>query len=678
MLRQLAKAYGIQTAYSDAAGQRRVISAETLLATLQALDPLIRNSSDLSKAYQQFQINWWRQGLEPIILAWQGKFNQLALRIPQLQAQQHIQCQLTTQEGKIHCWQMNLKKASTLNKESVAGSKYILKQWNPHQQLPLGYHRLTIETAHQCFNTTLIAAPKHAYSPLKSPNSRVWGVFIPLYALHSANSFGSGDLSDLSELIDWVASQKGRLVGTLPLFANFFAHPYEPSPYSPASRLFFSEFYLDVTQIEEFHQSLPAQRFLASADVQLQLDTLRRSPLVDYKETLALKRTILEILTKNFFTHASADRKNAFQQFLIKTPRVEDYAAFRAVQEKNGQPWIKWPIKQRNGQISSEDYDPQVKNYYLYTQWQIQEQLQKVAEHAKNHQAFLYLDMPLGVHPFSYDVWRERSLFATNLAVGAAPDPGFPQGQNWNFPPLIPHQLRQSGYQYFIENLRQVLPYVGLLRLDHVMGLHRLYCIPQGFTPHQGAYIRYAAEELYAILCLESHQYKTGIVGENLGTVPNYVNKAMIKHHLQRMYVLQYELDSKHPIMQRSIPLHSITSLNTHDMPTFATYIQKKDPIEKKLPPLPQVNKSRSRLQQLLQGCLNLLSISRSQFLLINLEDLWYETQPQNIPSSQQNSNWRHKARHSLEKCRQNSTLCAILKNITKLRSNSQGLGNED
>ena len=183
------------------------------------------------------------------------------------------------------------------------------------------------------------------------------------------------------------------------------------------------------------------------------------------------------------------------------------------------------------------DYDPQVKNYHLYAQWQTQLQIKQLADTARKLNIDLYLDMPLGCHPDGYDTWRNKNLFAHDLEIGSPVDATFPNGQNWGFPPLIPHELRESHYQYFIQSLKQVMPYVNILRIDHVMGLHRLYCIPKNFTAKEGAYVRYSAEELYAILSLESHRNQTCIVGENLGTVPQYVNKKLAKHRFYRMYV---------------------------------------------------------------------------------------------------------------------------------------------
>ena len=209
------------------------------------------------------------------------------------------------------------------------------------------------------------------------------------------------------------------------------------------------------------------------------------------------------------------------------------------------------------------------------------------------------------------------------------------------------------------------------------MGLHHLYCIPEGQEAKNGVFIRYPVDELYAILCLESQRHQTCIIGENLGTVPNYVNRALDHHHLYRMNVIQYELKSH----QKSIPNtsnYTISSLNTHDMPPFAAFIQGLD-----IPKGPSVNKewqrrkllnpsrkklSRIEQKKILLDCLYKLSKSRSQFLLINLEDLWFETRPQNIPISKKYPNWRRRTKMPFERWREDPFICATIKNIGLLR----------
>jgi 4-alpha-glucanotransferase len=334
--------------------------------------------------------------------------------------------------------------------------------------------------------------------------------------------------------------------------------------------------------------------------------------------------------------------------------------------------------------------------YHLYVQWLANQQIERISEKATEKNLRLYLDLPLGVHPDGYDVWRERDAFILDTSAGAPPDAVFTKGQNWAFPLPHPERTREQGYRYVIAYLRHHLKYAGVLRVDHVMGLHRLYCIPNGMEACQGVYLRYKAEELYAILSLESHRNSTVIVGEDLGTVPTYVRRAMRKHALCRMYVVHYELASDPKKGLPPVPRNSVASLNTHDMPPFASFWQGLD-IEERLD-LGLLDKAgarrekknfadmkralitflqgggwlqerRENMPDVLKACLSFLAASQTQIVLLNLEDLWLETRPQNVPSTgTEQPNWRHKARYALEEFCQMPQVVDTLRTINELR----------
>jgi 4-alpha-glucanotransferase len=484
-------------------------------------------------------------------------------------------------------------------------------------------------------------------------------------------------------------------VGTLPLLAAFLDEPCDPSPYAPASRLFWNEFYIDVTRVPELKTCAAARVLLESGDVQRELEALRSSPLIDYGRQMSLKRKVLEELARYFFVDM-AERRDAFQRFVKEYPQVEDYARFRATGERQGTPWPSWPPRLRDGVLQEEDYDEAARRYHLYVQWVAHEQITSLSEQTRAAGVNAYFDLPLGVHAYSYDVWRERDAFALDVSGGAPPDVVFTKGQNWGFPPLHPEAIREQGYRYVVGYLRHQLQHTGLLRIDHVMGLHRLFWIPKGLEPREGVYVRYPAEELYAVLNLESHRHRAEVVGENLGTVPAYVNATMARHNIKQMYVVQYELNPKARRVLRPLPRGSVASLNTHDMPLFAAYWQGLDiedrrelgllnsrgaEIEQKsrrtleralkrfLKRQRWLDSPSPRPQGFLRGCLAFLSASPAQVVLINGEDLWLETQPQNVPGTHdERPNWRRKARHSVEALREMPTVRDICRDVDALR----------
>jgi 4-alpha-glucanotransferase len=416
---------------------------------------------------------------------------------------------------------------------------------------------------------------------------------------------------------------------------------------------------------------------------------------VDYRGVMAAKRHVLEELARKFFASPQPARWQSFRKFIRENAAVEDYAKFRAVTDLQRTGWHAWPSRQRAGRIRRGDYDDSAKNYHLYAQWIIQEQLCALSKRAASRGQFLYLDLPLGLHPESYDVWRRRDLFVDGFAGGAPPDPVFTQGQNWGFPPMNPEAMRRDRYRYVIQFLRNHFRYAKLLRVDHVMGLHRLYWIPDGFSGSKGVYVEYPAEELWAILSLESHRYRAGIVGENLGTVPPGVNQAMRKHDIREMYVVQYEVmsDPRKPAL-RPPPEKSVASLNTHDMPPFRAFLDGLDIddrldlglIDEKTARTEHRQRARMRaaleklsglqrdriLPRLYAKALQFLSDSVADIVLVNLEDLWEETLPQNVPAtSTERPNWRRRARRTVEQLQRRPGLAEELSDVFAQRSRS-------
>ena len=695
LLHKLAYLYGVQTAYYDANHHRHQASAEALLTILRLLGASVGTFHDVPSAWREQRQKLWQQSLQPVTVSWDGEPLTIQVRLPSTAAEAIFSGQLTLETGERQSLEWWGSKLPVTRAEEVGGIQYVVKNLTLPGRRPWGYHRLTLEVAGTLAETLIIAAPAKAYIPSERVRERMWGVFLPLYALHSEKSYGSGDSSDLEALMGWVAELGGNVVATLPLLASFLDEKFVPSPYSPSSRLLWNELYLDITKVPELQECPPAQVLLGSSPFQEEIKTLRRLPLVDYNRQIALKRRVLEELSHFFFAHAT-ERLKALRRFAGAHPVVEDYACFQATCESRGSSWQSWPEPLREGVLSEGDYSEETKRYHLYVQWLAHHQLKDLSKIAHDKEILLYLDLPLGVNPNGYDVWRERNVFAIGVSTGAPPDAVFTKGQNWGFPPLHPEKIRGQGYRYTIACLQNNLRYAGILRIDHIMNLHRLYWIPNGLDAGQGVYVRYRAEELYAILTLESCRNKVILVGEDLGTVPPEVRPAMTQHGLQRMYVIHYELISSPQTAPRRPPPNSVASLNTHDMPPFASLWQSLD-IKERLT-LGLLDRSTARLerktrrairetvvnyfyrkgwtkeatpdaQAVLRACIAFLSASPARVVLVNLEDLWLETQPQNVPGTIGSyPNWRRKARYSLEEFCQMSQVLDTLWEADHLR----------
>jgi 4-alpha-glucanotransferase len=294
---------------------------------------------------------------------------------------------------------------------------------------------------------------------------------------------------------------------------------------------------------------------------------------------MRLKRQVLKALSKWYF--AGADQ-TGLEAYLRRQRLAETYARFRAVGQARGTHWDRWPQPLRGGRIGPGDCDELLRRYYLYALWQTQEQFAGLARQARARGVRLCLDLPVGVRRDGFDTWHERGLFVHGVGVGAPPDDFFVSGQNWGLVPADPQRQREDGYRYWRACLRRQLECAGILRVDHVMGLQRLWWVPEGMAATDGVYVRYPAEEMFAILALESLRHKALIVGENLGTVPPAVNREMRRRGILSMYVLPFEVSPGKSRPIRRPRADCLACLNTHDMPTFAALWQGLD-IEQRL-----------------------------------------------------------------------------------------------
>jgi len=684
-LKALSGLYGVQTSYHDAMGRYVEAGADSLLGVLRALQAPVESMGDVAAALQERREELAARLIEPVVVAWDGHAPSIEIRPGDFHGS--IAYHLDLEGGERRAQMADLDR---LPETRIEGSSHPGRRLALPEPLPFGYHRLVVDFDGRTAESLIISAPARCHTGDGKP---LWGVFLPLYALRTSRSWGAGDFSDLETLAEWTAGLGGGVVGTLPLLASFLDEPFEPSPYAPASRLFWNELYIDPRRLPEMEDCAPARRLMESPDFLREVEALRAAPRVDYARLMALKRRVLEELAHRFFTHPG-NRRAEFDRFVAGKAELETYAAFRAVGDRRGESWQSWPERLREGTLAPADYDEEDRDYYLWTQWAAEQQVAGLAKEARRRGPGLYLDLPLGVHGSAYDVWRERDLFAEGASAGAPPDAFFTKGQNWGFPPLQPDRLRERGYGHLIDCLRHHLSHAGILRIDHVMQLHRLFWIPQGMDASGGVYVRYPAEELYAVLSVESHRNQAMIVGENLGTVPPEVYEAMDRHDVLGMYVVQYELQPGSQGL-REPPAKCVASLNTHDMPTFQAFWQAKDVddlqalgfftpeqasqererrgairqgMEEALPP-EERRRGAGAQGMLLRQRLDHLAASPARMVLVNLEDLWNETEPQNVPGTHdERPNWRRKARFSFEEFSTRADVVEPLKRVDEIR----------
>ena len=684
---ELSELYGVCPAYRDVNHRIQRASPESLLLVLSALGAPLSRMEDAAEAVRAVRSETWRRLVEPVVVRWGDAPLRIDLRRPS-DLTGIVELALSSADGTtIAVSERPIDDLPCVRSVMVDGRRYEVRRLVQNVPVQPGYYRMAVTFAGETNEVLLISAPDRVLAEKSEP---AWGLFAPLYALRSSQDCGAGDLGVLGELVEWVGELGGRLVGTLPLLAQFIDEPFEPSPYSPLSRLFYNELFIDVRRIDELTSSPGARSIVESADFGRAVEGLRGQDMLDHRKVMALKRRVLEELCRSLDECAPA-RAETLRRFSIERKDTLDYARFRAGVERFGA-FQSWPERMQSRGIGEGDVDEDAVRRHLYAQLLLDEQLRALRKRARENDVELYFDLPLGVHPAGYDVFRERDAFVTGASAGAPPDDFFREGQIWGFPPLHPRRMRETGHGYLRTVLERHLQFARWLRVDHVMGLERLFFVPEGARATDGVYVRYPADELYAVLALEAHRNQGVIVGEDLGTVPESVRVKMAEHGLLGMYVAQFEAAAEGG--PKPVPQRSLAALNTHDTPTFAGYLRETDLDDQRelgLVDSEQDGESRAErrravaslehklvsegylagngAEKLVQGAYRWLAASPATMVLVNLEDLWLEARPHNVPGTHlERPNWRRKAAYCLDEIRQMPGPASLLRALTELR----------
>ncbi|HEX5477977.1 MAG TPA: 4-alpha-glucanotransferase, partial [Burkholderiales bacterium] len=407
---------------------------------------------------------------------------------------------------------------------------------------------------------------------------RLWGFAVQLYGLRSARNWGIGDFTDLGALVELSAGLGAALVGVNPLHAGGLG------PYSPSSRHALNELYLDVEAIPEFAGCRPAQRLAASAGFRARLEALRNAALVDYEGVRRAKLEVLEILFKSSHSPSKGKERHAHRPGKTTPAGVRRYALFQALAEAFGLPWQRWPEQYRNPRSAAvaafaRKHAKRIA-FHEFVQRHARSQLEAVQQRALGlgMPIGLYVDLALGADAGGAEVWSDQAVFAESVSCGAPPDEFNPRGQDWGLPPYSPRALAAAGYAPFRELLRANMPEGGALRMDHVMSLMRLWWIPRGLEPGRGGYVRYPFRELLAVLAEESRQRRCLVVGEDLGTVPAQLRRALNAAGVLSYRPLLFEKDARGAYCApQEYPREALTCVSTHDLPTWQGFLQAKD-----------------------------------------------------------------------------------------------------
>lgn len=598
LLDRLCRLYGIDTEFTDIWGKRHHVAAENLRSLLVAMGVDVHDGDALAATLAHREALAWKRCLAPVrvVRAAEGA-PQIGFTLPATRAGETLRWHCEFETGESHNGTLRPADLPRDGSRDLDGTRYERFLFTLPVDAPLGYHGFQLhadDAALDGDNQRLIVTPGTCYMPDALRDGRAWGPAVQLYALRSARNWGMGDYTDLADIADGSAALGAALAGVNPLHAMFPHNPDHASPYSPSSRQFLNIFYIDIESLPEYRESPAAQQWVADLEFQSRLASLRDSDQVDYRGVGAAKLPLLARVFHFFREHHLAtgtESGRAFRAFqeaggrdLFRHTLYEALQADFFRQDTSLWGWPVWPEEFRSPDSPAvaafaDKHSEQVE-FYQYLQWCADRQLGTAAARARSAGMALglYQDLAVGVDRGGAETWSHQDLFALDAAVGAPPDDFNLHGQNWGLPPFIPTALREQAYAPFIATLRASMRHAGALRIDHVMGLMRLFWVPPGKSAAHGAYVLYPFDDLLGILALESQRNQCVVIGEDLGTVPDAVRAAMARYLILSYRLLYFSKDEQGNFMRpEAFPAQTLAAVSTHDLPTITGFWQGRD-----------------------------------------------------------------------------------------------------
>jgi 4-alpha-glucanotransferase len=527
-------------------------------------------------------------------------------------------------------------------------------------------------------DTTLILCPREAFQGGSIAPERMWALAVQLYGVRSRCNWGHGDFSDLAALIDLAADCGASGIGLNPLHALFDDRASETSPYFPSSRLFLNPLYIDVEAVPEF----PG---VEAAGLRALIDQLRDTTLVDYERVADAKMRALRLAFEAFRRDRSAERRVELDDFRqAQGNRLLRFACFEVLRRRHEGPWWNWPAEWRRHDDAAlaelRRADDDEVGFFEFLQWIAHEQLDRCRERARKRgmPMGLYLDIAVGVRSDGFDAWCDQDAVIAGMAVGAPPDMLNTRGQDWGLAGFNPVSLDREQFLPFRQMLHASMRYAGAIRLDHVLGLKRLYMIPHGMSPQHGAYIRFPFEALLAVTALLGVEHRCIVIGEDLGTVPENFRETLADWGLWSYQVMMFERTGQGDFVPpERYRRNALVSFNTHDLPTFVGWHDQRDLATKRSLDIDpgETGEQRHRAVKALrrtvghQGdqAIDYPAVARhlahtpSRLLVISLEDVLGVAEQVNLPGTMnEHPNWRHRLPLALDDFGRHDGLRAI------------------
>lgn len=573
---ELAHAHGVATDYWDWQGHPAPVAAETIVAILRALDVPAATEAEVSRARADVDARVWRRTLPPTVVCREGETPRVLVHVTHGTA---VDLLIELEDGSV-CTPhpaSHLVGPRRVDGVEIGEVAFVLPG-----NLPLGWHRLVARTASDPLlasstTATLVVTPERLSPPPGLGSRRASGLMTQLYQARSGRSWGVGDLADLTDLGTWASAEHGAdFVLVNPVHAAEPVGRMEPSPYLPVTRRFLNPLYLRIEDIPELAQLDPFAHHRVQ-ELGRQGRALNRGDGIDRDRSWTLKREALGLVHSVPLAGARARSFRRFRE--VEGDGLTMYATWCALAEEHGLPWADWPAPLRDPaspQVAAyRKAKAEVVDLHVWLQWLMAEQMAAVqfALTRAGMRLGVIEDLAVGVNPDGSDAWGLSDVLATGVRVGAPPDQFNQLGQTWGQPPWRPDRLAEQGYRPFRDMVRTALRDSGGLRIDHIIGLFRLWWIPEGSTPDRASYVRYDHEALIGILVLEAQRAGAVVIGEDLGTVEPTARDYLRERGVFGTSILWFEWDGATPRPPESYRELCLSSVTTHDLPPTAGYL---------------------------------------------------------------------------------------------------------
>jgi len=571
-LTELARASGVATEYWDWQGNQVIVSAQTISAVLQALGVDTSDDGAVARSLAGVADRAWRRTLPSIVVCRQGSSRWVPVH---LSDGEEVRVWTVLEDGTRRELRQvdNYIRPRTIDDQLIGEATF-----EAPGDLPLGWHTVNARIGEDSFSSPLVVSPAVMVLPPALRQQRAWGLLSQLYSVRSRQSWGLGDLADLADMMAWAAADlSADFVLVNPLHAAEPVAPMEPSPYLPTSRRFVNPIYIRVEDIPEMGYMSSAERQLLEWHAD-DARTLNEADTIDRDAVWSAKVAALRTV---FSQPRSSRRERAFTAFCDREGQgLLDFATWCALAEEHGLPWGDWPADLQDPRSPAvealrDEIGDEVE-FYRWLQWIVDEQLATVQRQAKEAGMSIGVihDLAVGVHPEGADAWGLADALARRVTVGAPPDQYNQLGQDWSQPPWRPDRLAELGYVPYRDMLRTVLRHAGGIRIDHVIGLFRLWWVPEGLSASEGTYVRYDHEALIGILALEAHRAGALVVGEDLGVVEPWVRDYLRERGILGTSILWFEKDAEgRPLPAEAYRELCLATVTTHDLPPTAGYL---------------------------------------------------------------------------------------------------------